>query len=232
MVEIENLTSEQLAKMIDHSLLTAFAREADIRRLCEEAKEYGFGAVAVNSSQTAFCKNLLRDSNVRVSAAISFPLGQTTLESKLFETKGAITDGADEIDYVLNVGRLKSGDYVYIQAEMASIVGMCRENQVTSKVIFENCYLTRDEIVAAAAIANIVRPDFIKTSTGFGSGGARMEDVVLMKQVVGERIKVKASGGIRSWDTCWTLLQSGAERIGTSSGIAILSQFLAAGGKK
>ncbi|MGM9537773.1 MAG: deoxyribose-phosphate aldolase [Candidatus Onthomonas sp.] len=232
MIDIEKLDVRKLAKLIDHTLLKACAQEGELKKLCEESMTYGFGMVAVNSVQTAYCKKFLKNSPVHVGAAISFPLGQTTLETKIFETKQAIADGADEIDYVLNIGKLKQGDYAYIQDEMASIVGICRENHVISKVIFENCYLTRDEIVAAAAIANKVRPDFIKTSTGFGTGGARTEDVALMKEVVGDRVRIKAAGGIRSWDTCRAMLHAGAERIGTSASIAILEQYLSTGGKR
>ncbi len=231
MVDIAKLTSVELASMFDHTFLKPFAQHSDMKKLCDEAVEYGFGMVAVNSVQTAACRALLKGSKVHVGAAISFPLGQTTIEMKCFEARRAIEDGADEIDYVLNIGRLKSGDYAYIQEEMMGIAELCRANHVISKVIFENCYLTSDEITAAAAIANKVRPDFIKTSTGFGTYGARLEDVALMKGVVGERIKVKAAGGIRDWATCRQMLEAGAERIGTSASIQILEEFRASGAR-
>ena len=170
-------------------------------------------------------KELLKDTPVHVGAAISFPLGQTTIETKVFETKKAIEDGADEIDYVINIGELKMGNYDYIQREMKEIVEVCKANHVLSKVIFENCYLTKEEIVKVAEIAKEVKPDFIKTSTGFGTSGATPEDVKLMKDTVGDAVKVKAAGGIRDWETCRKMIEAGAERIGTSSSIKICEEF-------
>lgn len=161
-------------------------------------------------------------------AAISFPLGQTTIETKCFETQNAIDNGADEIDYVINVGEVKNGNYAYIEEEMRRITEICRAAGVLVKVIFENCYLEKDEIVKVAQIARRVKPDFIKTSTGFGSGGATPEDVKLMKDTVGDDVKVKAAGGIRDWETCQKMIEAGAERIGTSSSFKILEGFDAA----
>ncbi len=221
----KEITGGQLAGMIDHTLLKAFATEPDFDRLCQEALENQFAMVAINSYPVRYCKKILAGSGVHVGAAISFPLGQTVLETKLFETKKAIEDGADEIDYVLNVGKLKMGDTSYIRKEMEEMVELCKSRDILIKVIFENCYLTKEEIRTAAQIAREVRPDFIKTSTGFGTGGAVVEDVKLMKDVVGEAVKVKAAGGIRDWDTCGRMIDAGAERIGTSSGVEILKQF-------
>ncbi len=181
--------------------------------------------VAVNSAPVALCKEYLKGSQVHVGAAISFPLGQTTIESKVFETKNAIANGADEIDYVINLVELKNKNYGYIKEEMERIVSVCREAGVISKVIFENCYLTKEEIRKVAQIAKEVKPDFIKTSTGFGTGGATVEDVKLMKSVVGDAVKVKAAGGIRDWKTCKAMIEAGAERIGTSSSLKILEEF-------
>lgn len=172
MMEMEKLTRDELAGMMDHTLLKAYAVEEDFKKLCEEAAGNGFAMVAVNSSQVRTCRKFLKDTNVHVGAAISFPLGQTELETKVFETKKAIEDGADEIDYVINIGELKMGHDDYIRREMEAIVKVCREHHVLSKVIFENCYLTKEEIVRAAKIAKEVKPDFIKTSTGFGTSGA------------------------------------------------------------
>ena len=225
MINIDDLNEKALCALFDHTLLKAYATEADFIRLCDEARDHHFAMVAVNSYPVRLCKKLLEGSDVNVGAAIGFPLGQTSIETKCFETLKAIEDGADEIDYVINVGKVKDGDYEYIEEEMRQIVRICRDNGKTVKVIFENCYLTKDEIRKLALIAREVRPDFIKTSTGFGTGGATIEDVQLMKETVGDKVKVKAAGGIRDWKTCRAMLEAGAERIGTSSSLQILEQF-------
>lgn len=219
------VTVEQLANMIDHTNLKAFADDVAFEKLCDEAKKYNFKMVAINPAQTVRCKKKLEGSPVHVGAAIGFPLGQTTLECKIFETKDAIEKGADEIDYVINVAELKNKNYDYIKKEMEEIVKICREAGKTSKVIFENCYLTDDEKRKVAEIAKEVKPDFIKTSTGFGTGGATVEDVKLMKSVVGDEVKVKAAGGIRDLKTALTMIEAGAERLGTSAGVAIVEEY-------
>ena len=221
----EILSKSQLAGMIDHTFLKAYATEADFEKLCEEAMENEFAMVAINSYPVKLCKKLLAGSKVHVGAAISFPLGQTTIETKVFETRKAIEDGADEIDYVLNIGELKMGNDTYIRKEMEILTAICRYSNVLCKVIFENCYLEKSEIIRAAEIAKEVKPDFIKTSTGFGTWGATLEDVKLMKNTVGSTVKVKAAGGIRDWETCKKMIEVGAERIGTSSGIEICRQY-------
>ena len=221
----EMVTVEQLANMIDHTNLKAFADDAAFEKLCDEAKKYNFKMVAINPAQTVRCKKKLEGSPVHVGAAIGFPLGQTTLECKIFETKDAIEKGADEIDYVINVAELKNKNYDYIKREMEEIVKICREAGKTSKVIFENCYLTDDEKRKVAEIAKEVKPDFIKTSTGFGTGGATVEDVKLMKSVVGDEVKVKAAGGIRDLKTALAMIEAGAERLGTSAGVAIVEEY-------
>ena len=221
----EMVTVEQLANMIDHTNLKAFADDAAFEKLCDEAKKYNFKMVAINPAQTVRCKKKLEGSPVHVGAAIGFPLGQTTLECKIFETKDAIEKGADEIDYVINVAELKNKNYDYIKKEMEEIVKICREAGKTSKVIFENCYLTDDEKRKVAEIAKEVKPDFIKTSTGFGTGGATVEDVKLMKSVVGDEVKVKAAGGIRDLKTALARIEAGAERLGTSAGVAIVEEY-------
>lgn len=220
------ITVEQLANMVDHTNLKAFANDAAFTKLCDEAKKYNFKMVAINPAQTVRCKEKLKDSLVHVGAAIGFPLGQTTLECKIFETKDAIKKGADEIDYVINVAELKNKNYDYIKKEMEEIVKICKEAGKTSKVIFENCYLTDDEKVKVAEIAKEVKPDFIKTSTGFGTGGATVEDVKLMKSVVGDEVKVKAAGGIRDLKTALAMIEAGAERLGTSAGVAIVEEYM------
>lgn len=219
------VTVEQLANMIDHTNLKAFADDAAFEKLCDEAKKYNFKMVAINPAQTVRCKKKLEGSPVHVGAAIGFPLGQTTLECKIFETKDAIEKGADEIDYVINVAELKNKNYDYIKKEMEEIVKICREAGKTSKVIFENCYLTDDEKRKVAEIAKEVKPDFIKTSTGFGTDGATVEDVKLMKSVVGDEVKVKAAGGIRDLKTALAMIEAGAERLGTSAGVAIVEEY-------
>lgn len=219
------VTVEQLANMIDHTNLKAFADDAAFEKLCDEAKKYNFKMVAINPAQTVRCKKKLEGSPVHVGAAIGFPLGQTTLECKIFETKDAIEKGADEIDYVINVAELKNKNYDYIKKEMEEIVKICREAGKTSKVIFENCYLTDDEKRKVAEIAKEVKPDFIKTSTGFGTGGATVEDVKLKKSVVGDEVKVKAAGGIRDLKTALAMIEAGAERLGTSAGVAIVEEY-------
>lgn len=221
----EMITVEQLANMVDHTNLKAFADDAAFEKLCDEAKKYNFKMVAINPAQTVRCKKKLEGSPVHVGAAIGFPLGQTTLECKIFETKDAIEKGADEIDYVINVAELKNRNYDYIKKEMEEIVKICREAGKISKVIFENCYLTDDEKRKVAEIAKEVKPDFIKTSTGFGTGGATVEDVKLMKAVVGDEVKVKAAGGIRDLKTALAMIEAGAERLGTSAGVAIVEEY-------
>ena len=227
------LTPEQLAGYFDQSLLKAYASDADFRAFCEECAAYHFKMAAINSVPVKKCKAYLADSGVLVGAAIGFPLGQTTVENKVHETEQAIADGADEIDYVINVGELKSGNLSYIEDEMRRIVAVCRAHGKTVKVIFENCYLTEAEKRALCEIALRVRPDFIKTSTGFGTpapgvpAGATVEDIRLMKSIVGDAVKVKAAGGVRTLDDALAMIEAGAERIGTSAGIAIVEELKA-----
>lgn len=215
----------ELAKLFDHTYLKAYASYKDMEKLCDEAKSINCAMVAINSSMVKICKDLLKDTDIHVGAAISFPLGQTTLETKLFETKNGIENGADEIDYVVNLTAVKNGDFDYVEKEMTEINKLCHEHKVICKVIFENCYLTKEEIVKLSEIALKVLPDYIKTSTGFGSGGALVEDVKLMKSVVKDKVKVKAAGGIRDLKTCMAMVEAGAERIGTSSSLKILEEF-------
>ena len=220
------LTIEKLCRMFDHTYLKAYATRADFEKLCYEAREYGFGMVAINSYPVRLCKQLLKGSDVHVGAAIAFPLGQMNIEAKCLEAQQAIKDGADEIDYVLNIGKVKEHDYDYIRNEMTAMVKIAREHNIIVKVILENCYLEKDEIVKVSKIAKEVKPDFIKTSTGFGPAGATIEDVKLMKETVGDEVKVKAAGGIRDYATCKAMIEAGAERIGTSSSIKILEEYL------
>lgn len=211
--------------MIDHTNLRADACDQDMETLCQEARDHGFAMVAVNSVQSALCSALLAGTGVHTGAAIGFPLGQATIAVKVFETRDAIANGADEIDYVVNLTAVKNGQWDLVKREMTEIVGACRERGVIVKVIFENCYLTDDEKIRLCEIASEVRPDFIKTSTGFGTGGATFEDVALMRENVDHAVKVKAAGGIRDAETFLKMVELGAERIGTSAGVAIMAEL-------
>lgn len=222
---MKTYTLLELSQLIDHTNLKPNATTTMIETLCEEAKNYHFKMVAINQVQSKLCANLLRGTDVNIGAAIAFPLGQTTIESKCFETQNAIENGATEIDYVINIFELKNGNFKYIENEMSQIVKICRQHNVTSKVIFENCYLTDEEKIALCKIAVQVKPDFVKTSTGFGPSGATIEDVKLMKKHVGNAIKVKAAGGIRDAELFKKMISAGAERIGTSSGITIIEEI-------
>lgn len=215
----------KLANMVDHTLLRADASEKELHELCQEADEYGFKMVAINSYPVQMCHGFLQNSSVHVGAAIAFPLGQTTIAAKVFEVEDAIQNGADEIDYVLNLSKLKDGDLAYIRKEMEEIVAVCRKAGIISKVILENCYLTDKEKVAVCEIAKEVKPDFVKTSTGFGPSGATVEDVRLMKEVVGDQVKVKAAGGIRDLNTALKMVEAGAERLGMSAGIKVIEEY-------
>lgn len=219
------LTPSDLARYFDHTLLKADATRADFEQLCREAVEYGFAMVAINPGPVTLCKELLAGSEVHVGAAISFPLGQNTISQKVAETVSAIADGADEIDYVINVGELKQGNLDLIEREMTEIVEACRSRGVLSKVILETCYLTDDEKAAVATIATRVRPDFVKTSTGFGSGGATPADVELLSKTVDGTVQVKASGGVRTLDDALTYIKLGATRLGSSSSVKIVEEY-------
>jgi len=211
--------------MVDHTLLKAYVMDDDVVELCKQADAYGFKMVAINPAAVEVCKKALADSPVHVGAAVGFPLGQTTLECKIFETRDAIEKGADEIDYVINIVQLKNKNYSYIKKEMQSIKDICAAKNVICKVILETCYLTGEEIIQVCEIAKEVKPDFVKTSTGFGTDGATLEYVRLMKQVVGDAVEVKAAGGIRDLDTALAMVEAGATRLGTSAGIAIIQEY-------
>ena len=219
------ITKEQLAQMIDHTNLKAFSEDAAMKKLCDEAHRYNFKAIAINGAQIERCRKYLEGSAVHIGVTVGFPLGQMTVESKVFETEDAIGRGAHEIDYVLNVAELRNGNTDLIEREMRLITEACHAHGVLCKVIFENCYLTDEQKRTAAGIALRVRPDFIKTSTGFGTGGATVEDVRLMKSVVGDAVKVKAAGGIRDFETAAAMIAAGAERLGTSAGVELMQHF-------
>ena len=224
-MNMQALTKEAVAAMIDHTNLKATATREDIRRLCEEAKTYHFASVMVDSAFTALCRDLVKGTGVLVGTVAGFPLGQMSTAAKVFEAETAIADGADEIDYVVNVSDVKDGRWDLVKDEMKKITDACHSRGAGCKVIFENCYLTKEEIARLAGIAKEVKPDFIKTSTGFGTGGATPEDVRIMKEIAGNDVKVKAAGGIRDWASCKAMIEAGAERIGASAGKQILDEF-------
>ena len=215
-------TIDDFAQLIDHTNLHADATEEDMKKLCDEAKKYHFKMVAINEVQSEFCAQQLKETDIDTGAAISFPLGQTTITCKLAETKDALQNGANEIDYVVNLTQVRVHNWSYIEDEMTQMVKLCHDHDVPCKVIFETCYLTKAEIKQLALIAKKVKPDFVKTSTGFGTAGAKVEDVKLMKENVGSNVKVKAAGGIRNTDDFLAMIAAGAERIGTSSGVKII----------
>ena len=222
---MNKLTKEAVARMIDHTNLKATATREDIRRLCEEAKTFRFASVMVNSAFTALCRDLVKGTGVLVGTVAGFPLGQLSPAAQGFDADTAIADGADAIEYGVRGSDAKDGKWRRVKDEIAKITEACHARGAGCKVIFENCYLTKEEIVRLAEIAKEVRPDFIKTSTGFGTGGATPEDVRLMKETVGDTVKVKAAGGIRDWASCRAMIEAGAERIGASAGKQILDEF-------
>ena len=209
-----------LNKYIDHTILKATASSADVQKLCEEAIEHEFYSVCVNGCYVADAKHLLQGTDVKVAAVVGFPLGAMTTASKVFEAKEAIENGASEIDMVINVAKLKDGEFDYVENEIRLIKEVIGNNVL--KVIIETCYLTDEEKVKACELSLVAKADFVKTSTGFGTGGATYEDVKLMKSVVGDNAKVKASGGVRDKETAQKYVDLGAERLGTSSGIEIV----------
>lgn len=208
-----------LNKMIDHTYLKAVGTIEEIAKLVEEAKQYDFKSVCVNPAWVSYCKNELKNSDVLVCTVIGFPLGANTVATKVFETTDAINNGADEIDMVLNVGKVKAQDFDYIFEEVLAVRNACVGK--TLKVILETCYLTKEEIKLASEACIKAGADFVKTSTGFGTGGATVEDVTIMKAVAKDK-EVKASGGVRSAEDVKKMIDAGATRIGTSSGIQLV----------
>lgn len=209
-----------LNKYIDHTILKATASNSDVQKLCEEAIEHEFYSVCVNGCYVADAKQLLQGTDVKVAAVVGFPLGAMTTAAKVFEAKEAVENGASEIDMVINVAKLKDGEFEYVENEIRQIKEAIGDNVL--KVIIETCYLTDEEKVKACELSLVAKADFVKTSTGFGTGGATYEDVTLMKSVVGDNAKVKASGGVRDKETAQKYVELGAERLGTSSGIDIV----------
>lgn len=214
----------KLNKYIDHTLLKASATKNDILKLCNEAIQYEFFAVCVNGSYVPFAKQCLEATNVKIASVIGFPLGAMDTESKKQETINCLQNGADEIDMVLNIGHLKSGCYESVMNEITEIKKIVGDKIL--KVILETCFLTKEEIIIASQIAINSRADFVKTSTGFGTAGATIDDVELMKEVVCDLAMIKASGGIKDQETAIKFINAGASRLGTSSGVSIINNVI------
>ena len=209
-----------IAKYIDHTVLKATTTSKEVEKLCLEAKEYGFYSVCVNGCFVKECKELLKDSDVKIAAVVGFPLGAMTKTAKVFEAREAIANGANEIDMVINIGKLVEGDSKYVEDEIREIKEAIGENVL--KVIIETCYLNEEQKMLASELSLKANADFVKTSTGFGTAGATFEDVILMKKMVGDNAEVKASGGVKSYETAEKYIELGATRLGTSSGIDII----------
>lgn len=218
------LTAAEVARLIDHTLLQPDVTEAQIQQLCREAKQYRFASVCVNSTWVAMCRTLLVDSPVKVATVVGFPLGATLPEVKAFETERAIHAGAHEIDMVINVGRLKSGNHQVVFQDITSVVAVARRSGALVKAIIETALLTEEEKVAACVLAQAGGVDFVKTSTGFSKGGATAADVALMRRVVGPNLGIKASGGIRTLQSLLDMVAAGATRIGASYSVKIMEE--------
>lgn len=208
-------------KLIDHTLLKADATKEKITKLCEEAKQYDFASVCVNSGWVAYCKQQLAGSDVKVCSVVGFPLGAMCTKAKAFETACVIEDGGDEIDMVMNIGAMKDKDYNLVKEDIKAVVEAAKGHCV--KVILETCLLSEEEIVKACELCVEAKATFVKTSTGFSTRGATLEDVKLMKKAVKENALIKAAGGVRTPDDLKAMVEAGASRIGTSSGIALVS---------
>lgn len=219
------MTTKEFNKIFDHTILKPPTTAAELEAVCADAVRYGFCSVAVNTGMVKTCAEFLRGSGVLVDAAVGFPLGITTIDCKLYEAEEAIRNGAGEVDYVINIGKMKEGDTDYIRREMELLTALCRKHTIVSKVIFENCYLTDEEKITLCKIAREVKPDFVKTSTGFGPSSATIADVRLMKQTVGDDVKVKAAGGVRTLSDCLAMLEAGASRIGCSCSPTIADEY-------
>lgn len=208
----------KINQYIDHTLLKADAKKDEIKKIVDEANEYDFKSVCVNSSYVSFIRDM--DKDIRITSVIGFPLGAMTTKAKVFETKDAIKDGADEIDMVINVGRLKDKDYDFVLEDIKEVKKACGDKIL--KVIIETCLLSDDEKIKVCELSKEAGADFVKTSTGFSTGGATEEDVALMRKTVGEEMGVKASGGIHSYEDAIKMINAGATRLGCSASIAIV----------
>ncbi|WP_029035904.1 deoxyribose-phosphate aldolase [Salinimicrobium xinjiangense] len=213
----------EINKYIDHTILKATATEEDIIELCKEALEYEFFSVCVNSGYVSLAKKNLEGSQVKVCTVVGFPLGAMSTAAKVFEASKALEDGAEEFDMVVNIGELKSKNFSKVEEDIAAVKHAV--DRKVLKVIIETCYLTPEEIVEASELAVKAGADYVKTSTGFGNDGARLENIELMKKAVNGKAKLKASGGIKNLDTALSFIEAGVERIGTSSGVSIVKEL-------
>jgi deoxyribose-phosphate aldolase len=213
-----------VSSMIDHTLLKPDATRQEIEKLCREAAEFRFATVCVNPTWVALAAARLRGTAVGVTSVVGFPLGATTADVKHYETRRAIFDGATEIDMVINVGALKSGDLRVVERDIEAVTEPCRDSGVLSKVIIEAALLTDEEKITACTLARAAAADFVKTSTGFGPGGATAADVMLMRRVVGEQMGVKAAGGVRDLEGLKAMVAAGASRVGASAGVKIVQE--------
>ncbi|TDL85223.1 deoxyribose-phosphate aldolase [Vibrio vulnificus] len=218
--------SQNVAGLIDHTLLKADATKEQIKVLCEEAREYNFASVCVNPTWVKYASELLEGSEVKVCTVIGFPLGATTPETKAFETKDAISNGAHEVDMVINIGALKDKDDELVERDIRAVVA-ASTGKALSKVIIETSLLTDEEKVRACELAVKAGTDYVKTSTGFSTGGATVEDITLMRKTVGPDIGVKASGGVRNTSDAQNVIEAGATRIGASAGVSIVKGLTA-----
>jgi len=218
----QELDAAEIAGVIDHTLLKPAATKEDIENLCREAREFGFAAVCVNPTWVVLAAAELNGTSVRVCSVVGFPFGATPADVKGYETRRAIFDGAREIDMVINVGALKSGDLRVVERDIEAVTGLCRDGNVLSKVIIEAALLTDEEKITACTLAKAAGADYVKTATGFGPGGATTADVALMRRVVGPAMGVKAAGGIRDLDAVKAMLAAGATRVGASTSVAIM----------
>lgn len=214
------MDKQQLASMIDHTILKADANKGSVEEICKEALEHKFASVCINPTNIELAALMLKGSEVKVCTVIGFPLGANTTEVKAFETKDAIAKGADEVDMVINIGKLKDKDYDYVRNDIKAVVEAAKGKALT-KVIIETCLLTEEEKVKACELSVQAGADFVKTSTGFSTGGATPEDIKLMRETVGPNIGVKASGGVRCFADAEAVIKNGATRIGASAGITI-----------
>ncbi len=219
----KEIKNTQIARMIDHTLLKPEATPDDVKQLCTEAKEYNFASVCINPSYVKLSADLLHDTDVKVCTVIGFPLGATTTEVKRWETEQAIQNGAQEIDMVIHIGKLKAGDYDYVFNDINQVVLAAKKHDAVCKVIIETALLTDEEKVKACLLAKEAKADFVKTSTGFSKGGATAGDVALMRFVVGSAVGVKASGGVRSEEDARKMIAAGADRIGASASVKIVT---------
>lgn len=215
----------KLNKYIDHTLLKADATQESIKELCRQAKEYDFMSVCINSSNIELAKEELKGTDVKICTVIGFPLGATTTESKVFETTDAIEKGADEVDMVLNIGALKSKNFDIVLRDISEVAKAAHNKGKILKVILETCLLEKDEIIKACQLSKEAGADFVKTSTGFSTGGAKEEDVALMRKTVEDLMGVKASGGIRTLEKARLMIENGATRLGVSAGVQIMEEL-------